>query len=148
MNIRKGIKKDIPRALELIIELASFEKSEDEVMTTVESMEKDGFGSNSLFEFYVAENDTEIIGIALFYYRYSTWKGRRLYLEDLVVTETERRRGVGKMLLDKLIEHAKSHDCSGVVWQVLDWNKSAIDFYKKTYNAKIDGEWLGCSVEI
>lgn len=148
MNIRKGTKNDIPRTLELIIELASFEKSEDKVMTTVERMEKDGFGSNSFFEFYVAENDSDIVGIALFYYRYSTWKGRMLYLEDLVVTKTERRKGIGKMLLDKLIAHAKSHDCSGVVWQVLDWNESAIQFYKKTYNAKIDGEWLGCSVEV
>ncbi|MDH5476101.1 MAG: GNAT family N-acetyltransferase [Cyclobacteriaceae bacterium] len=147
MKIRKGTKKDIPRALELIIELASYEKSEGKVMTTVESMEEDAFGATPIFEFYVAENSESIIGLALFYYRYSTWKGRRLYLEDLVVTKKERGKSIGKLLLNELITHAKHHNCSGISWQVLDWNESAIQFYKKTYNASIDGEWLNCSIE-
>lgn len=148
MQLRKGTKEDLPRCLELIIELAAFEKAEEQVVTTVESMLEDGFGSNSIYEFYVAEERDLIVGIALFYYRYSTWKGKRLYLEDLIVTEKHRGKGVGKLLLDKLIEHAKAQNCSGVVWQVLDWNTRAIEFYKKTYNATMDNEWMNCSVEI
>ena len=116
--------------------------------TSIESMEKDGFGPNAFFEFYVAENEQHVVGVALFYYRYSTWKGRRLYLEDLIVTEKQRGKGIGKMLLDKLIEHAKKENCTGVVWQVLDWNEPAIAFYKKVYNAKMDPEWIGCSIEV
>ena len=148
MQLRKGTKEDLPRCLELIIELAAFEKAEEHVVTTVESMLEDGFGSNSIYEFYVAEEGTLIIGVALFYYRYSTWKGRRLYLEDLIVTEKYRGKGIGKMLLDRLITHAKENNCTGLMWQVLDWNDPAITFYKEKYNAKMDGEWLNCSIEI
>jgi GNAT superfamily N-acetyltransferase len=88
-----------------------------------------------------------VIGFVLYYIRYSTWKGQRMYLEDFLVTEKARGKGVGKLLFDRLIEEAKEKKFNGIVWQVLDWNEPAINFYKK-YNAKMDGEWLNCSIEI
>jgi len=141
IEIRRGVKQDVPVVLELIKELADYEKSPDQVATTVESMERDGFGDHPLYGFYVAEHDDTVIGVALYYYRYSTWKGKRLYLEDLVVTESARGTGAGKLLFDQMIAHGKSNNCTGMMWQVLDWNESAIDFYKK-YDATLDEEWL------
>ena len=148
MPIRKGTRSDIPDALKLIKELAVYEKAGDQVVTTVQSMEEDGFGPNSIYEFYVADDGANIVGLALFYYRYSTWKGRRLYLEDLIVTEKARGQGVGKQLLDQLIVHARNNKCTGLMWQVLEWNTPSIEFYKRQYNAVLDGEWLNCSIEI
>lgn len=148
MNIREGRKEDLPRALELIKELATYENAPDAVTNTVEQMELDGFGENPVYGLFVAETDEkEIVGIAIYYYRYSTWKGRRIYLEDIVVTESQRGNGVGKLLFDKTIQKGKESGCSGMVWQVLDWNEPAINFYKKYYKATLDEEWINCSVE-
>ena len=91
-------------------------------------------------------NET-IVGFALYYIRYSTWKGQRMYLEDLVVTESMRGQGIGTMLFDQLIEEAKEKKFTGMMWQVLEWNEPAIRFYEKKYNAKIDKEWFNCSIE-
>jgi GNAT superfamily N-acetyltransferase len=149
MTIREGEKEDLPQVLKLIKELAAYEKAEDQVDNTVEMMEKDGFGSYPLYGLFVAENDKgTIVGISLYYYRYSTWKGRRLYLEDIVVTESERGSGIGKLLFDRTIQKGHDENCSGMVWQVLDWNEAAINFYKKYYNANLDSEWINCSIEL
>ncbi|UII33420.1 GNAT family N-acetyltransferase [Fulvivirga ulvae] len=147
MIIREGKKEDLPRTLELIKELAAYEKAPDEVTNTVEQMEKDGFGDHPIYGMFVAENEDQVIvGIAIYYYRYSTWKGKRIYLEDIVVTESERGKGTGKLLFDRVIQQGKESECSGMVWQVLDWNEPAINFYKKYYNATLDGEWINCSI--
>jgi GNAT superfamily N-acetyltransferase len=146
MNIRKGTLQDLPQTLELIKELALYEKALDQVTNTVEQMEKDGFGSNPLFGFFVAEQDTQIIGISLYYFRYSTWKGKRLYLEDIIVTEKERGTGCGRRLFERTMRLSIEENCSGMIWQVLNWNEPAINFYKK-YDARIDGEWLNCHLE-
>lgn len=145
-TLRKGIKSDLPRVLELIKELATFERAPDEVINTVEMMEHDGFGPNPIYGFYVAENENGIVGLALYYYRYSTWKGRRLYLEDIIVTESERGKGIGKLLFDKTLEVTLQENCSGMVWQVLDWNEPAIVFYKK-YGSTLGQEWINCALE-
>jgi len=146
ITIRPGAKHDLPRVLELIKELAAYERASHEVINTVALMEKDGFGPNPIYGLFVAENEQGIVGISLFYWRYSTWKGKRLYLEDIVVTESERGRGIGKELFDRTMQHALDEECSGMMWQVLDWNEPAINFYKK-YAAKLDGEWINCSLE-
>lgn len=145
--IRKGTKEDLPLALELIKELAFYEKAPHEVTNTVQQMEQDGFGVNPIFGFFVAETDRGVVGISIYYWRYSTWKGKRLYLEDIVVTEKERGAGIGKLLFDRTMQHALDENCSGMMWQVLDWNEPAINFYKKYYQAKLDGEWINCSLE-
>jgi GNAT superfamily N-acetyltransferase len=146
MKIRRGSKEDLPRVLELIKELAAYERAANEVINTVQLMEHDGFGPNPIFGFFVAENDNGIIGLSLFYWRYSTWKGKRLYLEDIIVTEKERGNGIGKLLFDRTMQHALDENCSGMMWQVLDWNEPAINFYRK-YDSKIAGDWLNCTLE-
>jgi len=145
VTIREGKKEDLPRVLELIRELAEFEKALDEVNNTVEMMERDGFGSTPVFGLYVAEKEGNIIGIAIYYYRYSTWKGKSLYLEDIIVTESERGTGVGTMLFEKVVKIARDEKCTQMMWQVLDWNGKAIKFYER-YNATFDGQWLNCSL--
>ncbi len=144
--IRAGRKEDLPSVLELIRELATYEKAAHEVVNTVDRLERDGFGPNPAYGLFVAEIDHAIVGISLFYWRYSTWKGRRLYLEDIVVNESQRGKGVGKLLFDRTIQHAVDEDSQGMMWQVLDWNEPAINFYKK-YGAKLDGEWINCTLE-
>ena len=119
----------------------------EQVTVTLEHFEESGFGANPVWWGFVAEENNTIIGFVLYYIRYSTWKGQRMYLEDFFVTEKARGKGVGKLLFDKLIEEAKEKKFNGIVWQVLDWNEPAINFYKK-YNAKIEGEWLNCSIDI
>ncbi len=146
IEIREGKKEDLPRVLELIKELALYERAPHEVINTVEKMEEDGFGSNPIFGFYVAERDGTIIGLSLYYWRYSTWKGKRLYLEDIIVTESERGKGAGKLLFDRTMQKALDEKCSGMMWQVLEWNEPAINFYKK-YGAKLDDEWTNCNLE-
>jgi GNAT superfamily N-acetyltransferase len=146
-KIRKGNQEDIPAMLRLIRELAEFEKAPDEVENTEERILEDGFGQNPVFGFYVAEFEDEIIGMAVYYYRYSTWKGRRLFLEDLIITEPHRGKGVGKALFEVSLKHAEENNCNGMVWQVLDWNEPAINFYKK-YGAAIDSGWLNASLSL
>jgi len=145
-HIREGIEADLPRALELVKELAAYEHALGEVSNTVQAMKEDGFGADPVFGFFVAEIDQEIVGVSLYYYRYSTWKGKRLYLEDIVVTERMRGQGIGKLLFDATLHYSINQKCTGMMWQVLDWNEPAINFYKK-YNAKMDGEWVNCTLE-
>lgn len=144
--IRSGKKEDLPRVLELVKELALFERAPEQVINTVELMEKDGFGPNPIFGFFVAEENGFIVGLSLYYWRYSTWKGKRLYLEDIIVTETHRGKGLGKKLFDRTLQHAIDSECSGMLWQVLDWNEPAISFYKK-YGSHLSNEWINCSLE-
>lgn len=141
MNIRKGRVEDMPRVLELIQELATFEKQPDAVQVTVSDLERDGFGTNPLFQVLVAELDGEIPGIALFYNRYSTWKGKTIHLEDLIVSEKYRGSGIGMKLYEAVMAEAKSQNVRRVEWNVLDWNTPAISFYEKT-GAVVFKDWL------
>lgn len=145
-TIRPGKKEDLPAVLRLIKELAVYEKMPEEVLNTVSDMERDGFGENPIYGLIVAEKDGELIGYSIYYYRYSTWKGKRLYLEDILVTESERGSGVGKLLFDETIAVGKLEKCTGMMWQVLDWNEPAINFYKK-YGADFDNTWVNCSID-
>jgi len=146
INIREGTKEDVPRTLELIRELATYERAPDEVTNTTELMLKDGFGANPVYGFFVAEEGRRILGISLYYWRYSTWKGKRLYLEDIIVTESERGRGIGKLLFDRTMKKSLEEDCTGMMWQVLDWNEPAINFYRK-YGSRIEDGWLNCHLD-
>lgn len=146
VTIREGKKEDLAQVLDLVKELAEYEKALHQVTNTVAQMEVDGFGPSPVFGFFVAEKNSAIVGISLYYYRYSTWKGKRVYLEDIVVKQAERGKGIGKMLFDRTMQFTLDAGCSGLVWQVLDWNEPAINFYKK-YGAAFDGEWVNCSLE-
>ena len=143
--IRKALEGDCPAMMELIRELALYEKAPEEVTVDFDHFVQSGFGLNPVWWAFVAEVEGTVVGFALYYIRYSTWKGQRMYLEDLLVTEQMRGQGIGKLLLDQLIVEAKAQKFSGMMWQVLDWNEPAINFYKK-YNAKLDGEWLNVSI--
>ena len=145
MEIRRGIKSDLPQVLELIHELAVYEKAPEQVEITLQQLEEDGFGESPVYGFFVAEDGDRIVGIALYYFRYSTWKGKAVYLEDLVVRESERGKGYGQMLLDAIIHEAKRTNSKQVRWQVLDWNEPAINFYKKL-GAELDSEWINCTL--
>ncbi|MGB7841365.1 MAG: GNAT family N-acetyltransferase [Salinimicrobium sp.] len=139
-SIRKAKKEDMPSVLELIKELAKFEKEPDAVITTVETLEKEGFGENPLFECFVAVVEGQIEGMALVYYRFSTWKGRTLHLEDLIVRENKRGTGMGNALYQKVINYAKEKGVKRVEWVVLDWNEHAINFYERS-GATILKDW-------
>lgn len=143
--IREAVKKDCERLLELIRELAIYERADEEVTVSLEEFQDSGFGVKPVWRAFVADVDGVIQGFGLYYIRYSTWKGRRLYLEDLLVTETMRGQGLGKLIFDKLIEEAIENGFNGMNWQVLDWNEPAINFYKK-YNAVLDEGWLNVSL--
>lgn len=143
--IREAEKKDCPALLELVHELAVYEKAPGEVTVSLDEFIEAGFGSKPVWKSFVAEADGRIAGFALYYIRYSTWKGCRLYLEDLLVTETMRSRGIGKKLFDRILIEAKEKGFNGITWQVLDWNEPAINFYKK-YGSKIESEWLNGSL--
>lgn len=145
IQIRRATKEDCPRLLELVKELALYEKAPEEVTVTLEHFVDSGFGPNPVWWAFVAEENGLVLGFALYYIRYSTWKGQRMYLEDILVTEQARGKGIGKLLFDQLIVEAKEKKLSGIVWQVLEWNEPAINFYKK-YNANFDGEWINCSI--
>lgn len=144
--IRRATIEDCPRIMDLIKELALYEKAPEQVTVTMEHFVETGFGANPFWWAFVAEVEGVVQGFALYYIRYSTWKGTRLYLEDLLVTNEMRGKGLGKLLLDQLIVEAKEKKFSGMMWQVLDWNEPAINFYKKYYNANLDGEWINCSL--
>lgn len=143
--IRRALREDCPRLLELIHELAVFEKAPQEVSVTLQHFEESGFGDNPVYWVFVAEADGKVEGFALYYIRYSTWKGQRMYLEDILITEKMRGMGLGTLLFDRLLEETKERKFKGIVWQVLDWNEPAIKFYKK-YNAEFDGQWVNCSL--
>jgi len=147
-TVRKAIKEDCPRLLELINELALYEKAPQEVTVTLDHFAESGFGQNPVWWALVAESDGKVEGFALYYIRYSTWKGQRMYLEDIIVTEKMRGKGLGKLLFDALIAEAKEKKFKGIVWQVLNWNEPAINFYKIYYNATLDGEWTNCSINL
>lgn len=140
MIIRKATKNDMPSVLELIQELATFEKEPDAVVVTVDDLIRDGFSENPLFQCFVAEVDGEIIGMALYYYRYSTWKGKTIHLEDLIVKENKRGTGAGFALYKEIIKQGKAENVRRIEWNVLDWNTPAIDFYEKS-GAKVLGDW-------
>lgn len=145
ITIRRAKREDCPAMMELIHELAVFEKAPDAVTVSMEEFEDAGFGVNPVWGAFVATDNENIIGLSLYYTRYSTWKGRRLYLEDLIVHAPYRGKGIGKLLLDRTIDYAKEKDFEGIVWQVLDWNTPAIKFYE-SYNASLDGEWINVSL--
>lgn len=147
IQVRRAVKKDCPRLLELVKELALYEKAPQEVTVTAEHFEESGFGSNPVWWAFVAEENGVIQGFALYYIRYSTWKGQAMYLEDILVTEAARGKGIGKLLMDQLIIEAIEKGFSRIVWQVLEWNEPAINFYKK-YNADFDAEWVNCSIYV
>ncbi len=138
--LREGQKSDMASVLFLIKELARFEKEADAVEVSVEDLERDGFGEQPLFKVFVAERNGEIAGMALFYERYSTWKGRSIHLEDLIVKQEYRGEGIGKALYTKVLTYAHQQKLKRVSWEVLDWNKVAIDFYNST-GAKILESW-------
>lgn len=145
IQIRQAQKTDIPAILDLIKELALYEKAPHEVTITPEILERDGFGTHPLFWVILAEENNEVLGMSFYYIRYSTWKGPCLYLEDIIVKESQRGRGIGTLLMDATIEKAKEMKVALMVWQVLDWNEPAINFYKK-YNAEFDDEWVNCKL--
>lgn len=148
INIRPAAKEDCARMLELIKELAVYEKAPGEVTVDFNHFVESGFGEQPVWWAYVAEVDDKVQAFALYYIRYSTWKGQRMYLEDILVTEEMRGKGLGKLLLDKLITVAKEKKYSGIVWQVLEWNEPAINFYKKYPGIKFDAEWVNCSIDL
>jgi GNAT superfamily N-acetyltransferase len=144
--IRPAVKEDCAALMDLVRELAEYEKAPQEVTVTLDHFTESGFGENPVWWAFVAEGDGKVLGFALYYIRYSTWKGQRMYLEDILVTEKARGAGIGKLLFDRLIVEAKEKKFAGIVWQVLDWNEPAINFYKK-YNARMESEWMNCSIE-
>lgn len=139
--IRQGNTQDVEQVMDLVRELALYERAPHEVTNTVEQMRLDGYGENPAFGLFVAEMDRSIIGIALHYVRYSTWKGKMLYLEDIVVRESHRGGGIGSRLFEACMQHCLKMDYAGMSWQVLDWNEPALRFYKK-YDALLDSEWV------
>lgn len=143
--IRRALQTDCPRLLELIYELAVYEKAPQEVTVSLAHFSESGFGTNPVWWGFVAEVDGIVVGMALYYVRYSTWKGQRMYLEDILVTESMRGNKIGSKLMEQLIIEAKEKNFTGMNWQVLEWNEPAIHFYKK-YNASFDPEWVNCSI--
>lgn len=140
-SIRKASKKDLPEVLTLVKELALYENAPEEVTISLKDLEEDGFGVNPLYWIILAENDNGIMGMSFYYIRYSTWKGKTLYLEDLVVKEEYRGNKIGEALFEATIAAAKAMDAKLMTWQVLDWNEPALNFYKK-FDAEMDPEWI------
>ncbi len=147
ITIRKGTPADVEAALLLIKELAAFEKAPEQVINTVEQMLIDGYGEKPIFDLLVAETNQKIAGIAIYFIKYSTWKGKCLYLDDIVVQESLRGKGIGKQLFDAVVAEAKLCNCQQLQWQVLNWNMPAINFYKK-YDTVFDAEWINCKITL
>lgn len=147
ITIRKAERKDCVRLLQLIRELADYEKAPAEVTVTLEHFEESGFGEKPVWWAFVAEFDGRVEGLALYYIRYSTWKGQCIYLEDFLVTEKLRGQGAGRLLFDRVIAAAKEKGMTRIVWQVLEWNEPALNFYRK-YNATLDPEWVNGILDI
>jgi len=145
--VRRATKDDCPRLLELVQELATYERAPDEVTVTLDHFIESGFGKQPVWWAFVAEVDETIVGFALYYIRYSTWKGQAMYLEDILITNEMRGKGIGRLLFDQLIEEAREKKFNRIIWQVLDWNEPAINFYKK-YNADFDDGWVNCSIYV
>lgn len=147
IEIRRAVSEDCPRLLELVKELAVYERAPEEVTVSLDHFINSGFGEQPVWWAFVAEENGIILGFALYYIRYSTWKGQAMYLEDILVTEQARGKGIGKMLFDQLIEEAKEKNFKRITWQVLEWNEPAINFYKK-YNTKFDPEWVNGIIDL
>ena len=151
VTIRDATAEDCPAMLALICELAAFEREPDAVTVDLRHFTESGFGASPVWWAYVAEaqgtDGKTIVGMALWYIRYSTWKGQRMYLEDLIVTREWRNRGIGKQLMEALIEDARTRRFSGIAWQVLSWNAPAIDFYR-IYQASFDDGWTNVSIDL
>jgi len=145
MILRYANKKDLPGVLSLIRELATYERAPDEVTITLEDLERDGFGETPLYEVILAEDDSGIAGMAFYYCAYSTWKGKCIFLEDIIVREKERGKGTGHLLFDAVVMKAREVNAKRLMWQVLNWNEPAINFYKK-YNALLDPTWVNCKL--
>lgn len=141
VKIRRAKKEDIPEIIAMIKELATYERASQEVTVTARDLEKDGFGNKPVFEVLLAFQGKEVAGMAFFYISYSTWKGKCLYLEDIIVKEQFRRHQIGHALFAEVIKKAKKIEAKRLHWQVLNWNEPAINFYKK-YSADIDANWL------
>lgn len=141
INLRKANETDLPAVLDLIKELALYEKAPDEVTVTLNDLRNDGFGKNPIYEIILAEVNNEILGMAFYFYAYSTWKGKCIYLEDIIVREAYRGKKIGKLLFEAVIMKCKEVKARRMMWQVLDWNTPAINFYKK-YNASLDQSWV------
>lgn len=145
VNIRWANEGDCPQILTLINELALYERAPEQVTVSLAHFVEAGFGKQPVWKAFVAHINDKIIGFALFYTRYSTWKGCRLYLEDFIVTENFRGKGIGKLLFEKVISEAKKAPYQGMVWQVLDWNEPAINFYNK-YQTQLEQGWLNAAL--
>jgi GNAT superfamily N-acetyltransferase len=146
VKIRPAIESDCPRLMELIRQLAVYERAPNELTATLDHFTDSGFGKTPVWWGFVADVDGKVEGFALYYIRYSTWKGQRMFLEDFIVDEKFRGKGIGKLLFDQLIEEAKRKKFNGIVWQVLDWNEPAINFYKKYEGVTFEQGWLNCSI--
>lgn len=146
-TIRKAEVRDVPRMLELVRELAIFEKEPEAVTVTLEHMREAGFGPDPVWVGWVAEVEGHILGVALCYERYSTWKGRRLYLEDIIVTEKARGQRIGEKLFRQCARYAVEMNYAGMLWQVLDWNVDALRFYER-FGASMDPQWFNGSLEL
>lgn len=147
LSIRRAVRGDCERMMELIRELAIYEKAPEQVTVDIDHFRESGFGKKPVWWAFVAEWNGIIAGFALYYIRYSTWKGQRMYLEDLLVTEKARGKGIGSKLMEQLFQEAREKKFSGIMWQVLDWNTPAIEFYKK-FNVSFDPEWINCTIDL
>lgn len=145
--VRRAQETDVERMMELVRELALYERAPEEVTVTVDHFRQSGFGPNPVWWAFVAEENGMVQGFALYYIRYSTWKGQRMYLEDIIVTEEARGKGLGAMLMSALVQEAKDRQFTGIVWQVLEWNEPAFNFYRK-FDAKFDPEWVNAVLEV
>lgn len=145
VTIRPALAEDAPAIMQLVLELAEYENASEEVTVTEEDVLREGFGTDPIFRAHVAEVQLQGVGIALFHTAYSTWKGRMIYLDDLVVRQEFRSQGIGKQLLESVFEYARHTKANLVKWQVMNWNEPAIHFYKQ-YPVQFDGERLDCRI--